>query len=282
MPVDNTVGGAPPQGVSEDAWFDQRYFLGTNSPKHPNKRPFFANDPAGSARRVMVCHLQSSDPPLPAAPAQRTEISARNEYARPGEERWYALSFYLNKFWPIYDRDTLFVLWQLHTSQTTGVFSPPLHFSVTGNQMTLTLRHNLLPVPPPFVAVGNYATKDNRSQTWIDLGKLVLEQWYSFVINIGWSWQAAVGHLKVWMNGNMVMEQYQHPNCYQNLDDTLGNYPKIGIYAPAGFGPRWDSQVAWVQAYIDYVTMGAKGSSTVELFAQTPYKGPVEPTWSGT
>ena len=288
MPIDTTVGGAPPPGATDaalKAFFDQRYCLTTTSPKHPTAHPYFVIDPAGSERKVMVVHLQSSDPPCtPGLPAQRSEISVRKEYTPPGEERWYAMSFYLDRHWPIYDKKTKFVLLQLHTSQKTFIAQPPIDVSVRGDQMTLTTRYNMRPVPPNAGASGDYADKDNTAQLFFDLGTLQLSKWYGFVINARWSHVAHHGHLKIWMGGRLVHEQHQHPNCYGNLNPLLGNYPKIGIYAPGGFSDRWDNRVARVRSYVDFITLAARGGiGPNEMYGYTPCKGcAVEPTFPKT
>jgi hypothetical protein len=279
--IDPTVGGIPPDQspVTLASWFEQRYVMNTTSPKHPNGKPLFTDDPGGSGNKVMVCHLQNSDPPYtPGFKDQRTEIVVQREYTPPGEERWYAMSFNLDQNWPTYDKDTQFVLMQLHTSQKTWIATPPLHVMVRGDRLTLTCRHNTRPVPPqpgwqayePYEDY--YASKENTSEIHVELGKVVKQKWYCFVINAGWS--CGDGHLKIWMNGSLVYQQSRMPNCYLNLEPGLGNWPKIGIYAPGGFGPMWDARPAWVKSYVHWVTVAAPGGVGPSLmYDQTPCKG---------
>ena len=286
---DTEIGGAPAdyqQGsiAALEDFFDQRYTLLTTSPKHPTKHPKFVDDPAApsSGRKVMVVHLQSTDAPYtPGLPAVRTEIAVKKAYTPPGQERWYALSFYLDHFWPVYDTKTKFVLAQLHTSQKTVVMQPNVEISVRGDQLSLAMRHNLRPVPPFVGAIpphdDYYATKANTSQVFYSLGKLQRSQWYCFVINAKWSRAAHQGHMKIWMNGQMIHEQYNQPNSYENLEAGLGNWPKIGIYAPGGFSTEeWAGRVAWVKSYVDFVSLadpGGVGPGT--MFGHTPCKGAV-------
>ena len=291
---DTEIGGSPAdyqQGSTAalEDFFNQRYVLETKSPRHPTKVPKFVIDPAAptSDRKVMVVHLESSDPSYtPGLPAQRSEISVKKEYTPPGQERWYALSFYLDQYWPIYDKKTKFVLAQLHTSQKTVVLQPNVEISTVGDQLSLTSRNNTRPVPPYAGAIppsdDYYASKANTSQSFVKLGKLQRSQWYCFVINTKWSHTAHKGHTKIWMNGQMVHEQYNHPNTYENLDPTLGNYPKIGVYAPGGFSSEvWAGRVAWVKSYVDFISLADPGGvGPNEMFSRTPCKGVVpDPTF---
>ncbi len=289
MPIDTTVGGAPPAGVAPEAWFPQRYVLNTTSPLHANGLPRFVPDPAAptSGRTVMVCNLKSSDPVYtPGYPAQRTEIAVEREYTPPGEERWYAMSLYLDQYWPVYDKTTMFVLAQLHTSQHTWTATPPLHISARGDNLTLTLRHNTRPVAPTEEAAtfppyaDYYASKYNSTELFVDLGKVLRQMWYCFVINAMWSNTARSGHLKIWMNGQIVHQQLQAPNCYENLKSGLGNWIKMGVYAPGGFGPMWDGKVAWVKNYVHWISVASpQGIGPADMYAQTPYSGPIEPAF---
>jgi len=283
---DNEKGGAPPdlQYASPSqlaSFFMDRYTLETNSPKHPQKLPVFVDDPAAptSGRKVMVMHLQSSDAPsMPGHPGQRTELSAKREYMLPGTERWYALSFYLDGYWPTYDKKTKFVVAQLHTTQTTVVLQPNIEIAAQGDALSLVVRSNTRPVPPYAGAIpptdDYYAEKSNTSQTFVDLGKLQKSQWYCFVINANWSNVRHKGHMKIWMNGKMVHTQYNTPNSYEILDPTLGIWPKVGIYAPAGFSADlWGSTPAWVKSYVDFIHLADPiGIGPDLMYAETPCK----------
>jgi hypothetical protein len=283
--IDQEIAGAPVRleetSMTElENFFDDRYQLETSSPKHPRKRPIFVDDPAavGSGRKVMLLHLQSSDPRSYAGSAAlRTEISAKREYSHPGKERWYALSFYLDSFWPTYDNKTKFVLAQIHTSQKTVVLQPNIDVSALGDELSLTIRTNTRPVPPYVGAPidDGYASKNNTTQIFVSLGKVQKSQWYCFVINAKWSNVPQAGHTKIWMNGKMVHEQYNSPNTYENLDPTLGNWPKIGIYAPAGFSPHlWSERAAWVKSYVDFIHVAdPRGIGPNEMYDRTPCKG---------
>ena len=281
---DTTLGGAPTGDPA--VFFDERYILESNNSRHADKRPKFVADPAGSGRKVMLVYLESTDAPLLPPVAQRSEISARRAYTPPGMERWYALSFYLDQHWPIYDTKTKFVLAQIHTSQKTTIVSPPVEIHVVGDRMTLVTRYNERPVPPVLGAIppdpDYYATKSNSAQQFVRLGKLQKQQWYSFVINAGWSRDAHQGHLKVWMNGAMVLEQWQHPNAYENLESGLGMWPKIGIYAPGGFDKERWTKPALVKSYVDWIYLADPGGiGPGEMFSKTPLGAVVpEPTFA--
>src|SRR5262245_14207840 len=199
--------------MSPKEWFPQRYNIETKSPRHADGLPKFTPDPANpaSGRQVMVLHLESSDPVYTEDGIdQRTEITPKFEYTEPGEERWYGLSFYVDRFWPIYDKVTRFVLAQIHTTQKGGTFTPPISVRAQGDRLTLALRHNTLPVPREG---DGEASKSNTPQLFYDLGKLEREKWYGLVVNALWSWEQNVGMTKIWFNGKMVYTAYEEPNC---------------------------------------------------------------------
>jgi hypothetical protein len=156
---------------------------------------------------------------------------------------------------------------------------PNIQISAVGDELTLALRSNTRPVPPYSGAIppseDYYANKANTSELFFKLGKLQRSQWYCFVINANWSWSPHQGHTKIWMNGQMVHTQYNHPNSYENLQFGLGNWPKIGIYAPGGFSPEvWSGRVGMLKSYVDFISLADPvGIGPNEMFARTPCKG---------
>lgn len=267
MPFDQSVGWAPPAGVSVNDFFKQRYNLETTNPRHADGLPKFVADPADkdSGRQVMVLHLESTDPTNGVTPAQRTEISAKKEYTPPGEERWYALSFYLDKYWPVYDTTTNFVLAQIHTSQRDVIVRPPVEVRALGEEFNLITRNNTRDIID--------VTQQNTTEITTSLGKLTREEWHSFVIHAMWSDTERNGFLRIWHNGNIVTKQVNQPNCYENLISGLGNWPKMGIYAPGGFGNRWSGAKAWVKSYVDYFWIASPVMTAVQMYEKTPVAG---------
>jgi hypothetical protein len=240
--VDRVHGGA----VSA-ADFSSRYALVSATPDNLH----WVQDPAGSSRSVMQLRVRDTDQKVYGA--LRTEVALSRDYIREGV-RWYALSMYFPADWTPHPYPV--VVGQLHTSQKSAVFSPPVAFVVHGQNMDLELyaNHRSIEGADP-------ATRANSARQTIRLDRLKLGQWYCFVLRADWSPHPGQGALKIWMNGDKV---YEAADLYNSYETWLGNYPRAGIYMPGM------PSVSERMLYLDFIHVGGQRSSYDEMAAQTP------------
>lgn len=215
-------------GLASVTNFANQYFLQASSPD----RMLLSADPAGSNAQVYKLTLFDSD--LKSNSGYRTEIGLKNEYVKEGG-RWYAFGFYIAKPWDT--SDVPIVMAQLHTSQKTLKLSPPLSIVARGDSLYLTLYGSHKSVDadePPSI--------NNAAKRLVYLGPVVTQQWLCFVISMDWSHTPGQGGTRVWMNKRLV---YQSENDLNSFDTWLGNYLKVGLYAPWKFG------ASFRQVYVD-------------------------------
>lgn len=228
--------------------FGERYNLQAASSSNMT----WDKDPLHPGRPAFKLRLYEDDARV--AGGLRTEISPKNEYTVEGV-RWYAMSFMLPSDWEFNNYIT--VLAQLHTSQKTAVLPPPVSVIAEGDQLKLELRSSTLPVE----GLGA-VTKDKVDARTIRLGTLETNKWYCFVIKADWSWRPGKGSLDIWLNGNRAYNANNLPNAYTTW---LGNYPKVGLYAPGGvLGTRVR------ELYTDFVWLGDDKSSLAQMQRLTP------------
>lgn len=215
-------------GLANEANFANQYFLQAYVPE----RMALSSDPAGSNVQVYKLTLLDSD--QKSFGGYRTEIGLKNEYVKEGE-RWYAFGFYIAKPWDT--SDVPIIMAQLHTSQKTLTLSPPVSIVARGDSLYLTLygsdKAADAEVPPSI---------KNSAKRVVYLGPVVTQQWLCFVVNMDWSHMPGQGRTRVWMNKRLV---YQSDNDLNSYDTWLGNYLKVGLYAP------WKLGTSSRQVYVD-------------------------------
>lgn len=239
---DSRTGGR----VSMDT-FESRYVLQAASWANLALVP----DPVHPARSAFRMVLNASDSKV--FSGQRTEIVAAKEYVRTGL-RWYAMSFLLPSDWASHPYPVLVA--QLHTSQKTAALPPPVAVVVVGDHLRLELRSSSLPVE----GVGA-VTKATAETRLVSLGGLNPGAWHCLVVRADWSWEQGVGALDIWHNAELVYSVRNAPNAYRTW---LGNYPKVGLYAPGSLG------VSQREIYTDFIWMGDDTATVQEMQALTP------------
>ncbi|TVT47857.1 MAG: hypothetical protein FHP94_13175 [Denitromonas halophila] len=227
--------------------FDTRYVLQSASRSNLALVP----DPVHPARSAFRMVLKASDPKV--FSGQRTEIVAAKEYVRTGL-RWYAISFLLPSDWVSHPFPVLVA--QIHTSQKAAALPPPLAAVVAGDRLRLELRNSSLPVEG-----AGAVTKASADTRLVSLGGLDPGAWHCLVVRADWSWEQGAGALDIWHNGELVYSVRNAPNAYQTW---LGNYPKVGLYAPGSLG------VAQRELYADFIWMGDDTATVQDMQALTP------------
>lgn len=211
-----------------------------------------AKSPGGPSRRdVIELNLQGSD--SKASSGLRTEIVPVKQYAREGV-RWYGLSFYIPSDWV--ETDQPIVLWQLHTSQKKAVLSPPVSMVVRGKSMILTLSSSDLDDGDD-----TKLSQDSNRVKKLRIGPLVKGEWSCFVAKVKWDPRPDAGAISVWMNNDLL---YEATNQAMGYKTWLGNYPKIGMYAPSG---RLGAASRTV--YVDRVVVGGENADYREIYGKT-------------
>lgn len=232
--------------VSMDT-FDSRYVLQSASRANLSLVP----DPVHPSRSAFRLVLKASDPKV--FSGQRTEVVAAKEYVRTGI-RWYAISFLLPSDWVSHPSPVLVA--QIHTSQKTATLPPPLAVVVAGERLRLELRNSSLPVEG-----AGKVTKASADTRQVSLGGLSRDSWHCLVVRADWSWEQGTGALDIWHNAELVYSVRNAPNAYRTW---LGNYPKVGLYAPGSLG------VSQRELYTDFIWMGDESATAQDMQALTP------------
>lgn len=183
----------------------------------------------------------------------RAEIMPKREYVQEGV-RVYGISFKLPADWETAPVPIL--LAQLHTSQKHDRVSPPLAVVARGDRLLLETRSS---TARP--SLGERLTKDNVRHTVRDLGPLPLGRWTCFVFRMNWSFRAKQGESQIWMNGKPILDERGEPNAYETW---LGNYPKVGLYAPWKLGARER------HILVDGIWLGVDGATMQDIYRLTP------------
>lgn len=233
--------------------FDRFYTLNAGNPANVTLAP----DPANGRRTVFHMQLRNTDPD--SAGGKRTEVVPRYEYTPQGV-RWYAASVYFPADWVTEaEPERPVAVFQLNSGK--GVFAgpPPLAIEASDGLLRLhsTTNHRL-PVD------NDLPTKANASVKSVVLDKLQLGQWYCFVVRADWQYKLGSGSLQVWMNGQPA---YASANLHSHYANTLGNFPKTGIYQPGTM------HLASRHLYTDFIHIGAADSTMEEMLARTPCAG---------
>lgn len=239
------------QSESPNRFFGDFYTL--NSGYTTNLQ--LVDDPAGAARKVFKLDLKYDDPAT--AGAQRTEVTPNYEYVHEGK-RWYAASLFIPGAWQDDTRpDHPVVVFQLHSAQGVVATSPPAAIVIDGPDLALETHTN-------YLGPGQ-ATKTNMTTQRIALGPLAPHKgkWMCFVVSADWQSNVGVGNFTMWMDGVQV---YQTANLYNSYQNTLGNYPKVGIYQPGVM----DNTNGVRELYADFIFIGAADSTFEMMAAKTP------------
>lgn len=244
--VDLKKGGAALDRTS----FNLRYSIQSAKPENLE----VIADPAGSSRIVMRAKVAKDDAKVYGG--LRTEVIPRDEYIKQGI-RWYTFSFYLPATWQS-DIQPM-ILAQLHTSQKTVVLSPPVAWVLRGNKLELDFRANHRSVS----GTTDLASMSNSVAQTITLARVEKAKWYCFVVKADWATTPGNGSFNLWMNGEPV---YTSDKLYNSYETWLGNYPKIGIYAPGGM------TVPSQSVYMDFIHLGGPESTISQMRALTPCK----------
>ncbi|WP_374511656.1 polysaccharide lyase [Niveibacterium sp.] len=211
----------------------------------------FVNDPTKPGRLFAELHLYAD------APASfggvRSEITPKDEYVQSGT-RWYAMSFKVPKDWVF--ADVPIVMTQLHTSQRTAKLSPPVAVVLRDHGLALEMRTS-----PAQLSRGEVVQNDNTAYRRVYLGEPRLGEWTCFVFQMDWSFEAGKGSSTIWMNNAIVYEAKNAPNAY---DTWLGNYPKVGMYAP------WKLGAPERSVLVDAIWLGDATASYSSMYKKTP------------
>ena len=233
--------------------FDRFYTANTGKTANVTLVP----DPANGRRTVFHMALRNTDPD--SADGKRTEVVPLYEYTRQGV-RWYAASVYFPPDWVTEtEKDRPVVVFQLNSAK--GVFAGPPPVSIEASDGLLRLHTTTNYLVPADKAT---PTKANASSKSIMLDQLRLGQWYCFVVRADWQYKLGSGSLQVWMNGEPA---YASANLYSHYANSLGNFPKTGMYQPGTM------HVASRHLYTDFIHIGAEESTMEEMHARTPCAG---------
>lgn len=240
-----TAGGA----VTAET-FDSRYARQSASPD----RVRIVSDPKTGDSNVFLFELLKED--VPVARGLRSEVFAKHETITEGR-RWYAFSYYFPADWKTVAKDHSIIIGQVHTSQSKPIsLSPPFALLLQGEQIFLLSASNTSgwsdPTPP---------TQESSSIKKIRIGSVKRNDWSCFVLEADWGWRQGTGNLKIWLNGEVVYFSKKEPNSYHT---DLGNYPKIGMYAP--YGLDQPSR----RLYADFIRIGENNATYEKMARATP------------
>lgn len=160
-----------------------------------------------------------------------------------GSERWYAYSIYLPTDWWQDENKIHLVQWHgTEDAGETGIGrNPPL---------TLIALRSELRIRQLWSARRIQSANENRTDLW--KGKLERGKWLRFVFHMKWSYKSD-GFLEVWKDGKKIVDQRNHPNCY---NDAEGPYFNLGLYWPAAIVKYAYSSTAQHTAYYDLFKVG--------------------------
>lgn len=239
------------ESESPDRFFGDFYTL--NSGTADNLA--LVDNPAGGTRKVFKLSLRYTD--ADTAGAKRTEVTPNYEYTHEGK-RWYAASLFVPVEWHDDTRaDHPVVVFQMHSAKGVVLTSPPAAIVIDGPDLVLETHANYLGA--------GAATKENMTTQRVALGPLAPHKgkWMCFVVSADWQSTVGIGNFTLWMDGVQV---YQTANLYNSYQNSLGNYPKVGIYQPG----IMDGSNGVRELYADFIHIGA-GASTFEMMAaKTP------------
>lgn len=189
-----------------------------------NSNVVFGLDPVKGVGSAIRLSVSSED--AESFGGLRTEIGRKNDYSMG--RRWYAFSFFMPVTWETTDVPIL--LAQLHTSQKKLRLSPPVAVVARGEKLFLQLYSNSRNTEsndPPAIY--------NSNRKVVELGLVPLGRWACFVIDVDWSHKVDHGSMRVWYDNHLI---YQAENTINSYQTWLGNYLKVGLYAPWHLGAK--------------------------------------------
>ena len=157
---------------------------------------------------------------------------ARKKHAKLEKEYWYGIRIYLPKDL-IIDKDREIIM-QWH-DQPDWEFkedwrSPPVELNISNIAASSRVKNYILFVRSDAREITPPKGSKNRfeQETRFDIGSIEedLGKWTQWVLHVKWSYKDD-GFLKLWKNGNVVLNLPNHPNTY---NDKYGPYFKFGIY----------------------------------------------------
>lgn len=147
---------------------------------------------------------------------ERSEFSAKRTGIRPGDEMWYAWSFFLPKEFPkMRKRDTTYTFGQIHQRDKSG---PELLFHLFPDGFFVNLSNPYKLDGDPMNPIGSFKEIRLASQ------KQLTNRWTRIKVNAKWS-RGEDGFIHVWMNEKRVWS-YQGPTTNSNGE----LYFKYGLY----------------------------------------------------
>lgn len=152
---------------------------------------------------------------------ERVEFAAQNTGIRPGDELWYAWSFYLPSDFPLprpsqrYDHYPNYTFGQIHQRDQSG---PELLFSLFNDGFFVVLSNPFELDDDPLNPLSAYR------EVPIARPQDLRGRWNRIIVNARWS-RSEDGFVKVWFNGRNVWD-YSGPTTNSNAE----LYFKYGIY----------------------------------------------------
>ena len=160
-----------------------------------------------------------------------------------GSERWYSFSIYIPNDWWYDDNKVHLLQWHGTEDKAERGFgrNPPL---------TLIAYRSELRIRQLWSARRIQTGNENRKDIW--RGKIEKGKWMHFVFHMKWSYEKD-GFLEVWKDGRQIIDQQDHPNCY---NDAEGPYFNLGIYWPSALDRSEYSSSARHTVYYDSFKVG--------------------------
>lgn len=146
------------------------------------------------------------------------------------EEYWFGFSIYVPSPYPVLNRPTYEIFFQLHSSPPSGMsisrlpkLSPPLELNLRPNSSTdgnifMILRGTNKPL-------AQQKRIEENTQFQGNIAKYSTNKWIDFVVNTKFD-SGTKGKTQIWVDGNLVFK-YTGRNYYAGHGDA---YPKFGMY----------------------------------------------------
>ncbi len=160
-----------------------------------------------------------------------------------GSERWYAFAIYIPTSW-WYDVN------KVHLAQWHGTEDPGETGIGRNPNLTIIALGSELRIRQLWSTRRIQTANENRADIW--RGKLERGKWMSFVFHMKWSYRSD-GFLEVWKDGKKIIDQDNHPNCY---NDAEGPYFNLGMYWPSAIKKYAYPRTAAHTAYYDFLRIG--------------------------
>jgi hypothetical protein len=167
-------------------------------------------------------------------------------------ERWFAVSIFIpNDFKGNPKGSAMFLQIHERPDDCENWRSPPLNFSMRGDEMWITVKWEAKACSPPSAP---------EKQIWKDAASKYKGRWSDWVLHTIWSYKDD-GLTEAWVDGKKVVE-YRGPNAY---NDQKEYYWKSGMYK------RWDGLVTH---YMDELRVGNEKATYADV---APGGSPIQP-----